>query len=112
MIFTFIVAINTGFYLESDHYVPERTMKKINAVTSAFMTNGIQQFITSFITFRRKLWERFQFIEEDTVENVLTMEELRRPMKWILLLWVLAVVIFFIEIIIFKCRQLFATIMI
>lgn len=70
------------------------------------------QLFRDLWTILRLNWERFESSDEDGVEHILTIEELKRPMTLLFWLWASATAIFIIEIIISKCRQLFETLMI
>lgn len=100
-------AINTRFFLQSDHSVPDRTLRMIDHLTSPIMENGLHQFYQSFNTFRRQLiYRNFSSIEDDSSDRALTMEQLMRPTKFVFYLWGLAVIIFVAEIIVGKLRNL------
>lgn len=98
-------AISAAFYLQSDHYVPERLLNKIDKRTSAMMENGMHQFYTSFTNFLRKLFARQFARSDDDDSQALTMSQLKRPMIFIFGLWGVAIIVFIAEIIIFKWKN-------
>lgn len=87
-------------------YASERTLKKIDKVTSSMMSSGLYQFYISFAEYKQKLAERVKSAQdEDDNFRALTMDQLKRPMLFIFGLWSLAVVIFIMEHIISKWKH-------
>lgn len=97
--------------MKSDHYVPERFIKKVDKMTSSLAESGLYTFFVSFSEFSRKFVERaYLNREEEDEENmqVLTVKQLQRPMILIFYLWGLAVITFVAEIILVKLRKWFS----
>lgn len=100
-------AINTRFYLQSDHFVPNRTFQIIDQSTSSIMENGLYRFYASLNAFRRKLIYRNSTpIEDDFSDRALAMEQLIRPMMFVFYLWGLSVIAFVAELIVSKWRNM------
>lgn len=98
------------FYMKSEYYVPERFIEKVDGMTSSLAESGLYTFFVSFSEFSRKFVERPYLNrdvgEEDDVQ-VLTVEQLQRPMILIFFLWALAVIIFIAEVIWIKLKNWF-----
>lgn len=90
----------TPFYSEAYHNRSERQSKKIDHATKTMMASGLNQFYTSLAKHQQKYHSRatpyLEQNEEDTFQ-VLTMEQLRRSMMFIIGLWALALIIFIAE---------------
>lgn len=105
--------MNAPFYLGSDHHVTEQQLRKIDRATSSMMSSGLYEFYTSYAEFKRRIMKpwcvgpcpRHTHDSDDDDLQVLTMEQLRRPMMLIFGLWALAAVIFVIEYIISKVNN-------
>lgn len=96
-------SIISPFFLESDHYIADRTMKMIDKTTSSMMENGLFKFYTSLASFKQKFIERNSQHENDF--QALSMNELKRPMKLLLGLCAFATFIFLFEFAISKWRN-------
>lgn len=107
LILLFIIylgSINSQFFLESDHYVPERVFKKIDQATSLMMESGLYQFYTSLAAFKQKFVEQTYSNQDDDDDNLqaLTMQQLKRPMFLLFSLWAVAKAIFIAEMLVAK----------
>lgn len=102
LIFFTLGTISTQFYLESENYVPDRMMKKIDKATSSFVENGLRQFYESLVDFRQKLIDRVHLSQLDDDIQALTFEQLRRPMILVFCLWGITIIILILEIFISK----------
>lgn len=92
--------------MDSGRYVTERQRKVVDRSSSALMESGLYQFYTSFGAYKQKLFERMLTSpEEDDDLQVLTFQQLGRPMVFIFGLWALAIIIFITEHIISKWRK-------
>lgn len=91
--------------LEAYRLVPEREIKKIDDTTSKMMENGLYQFYKYFSEYLLQLHHRTLSNENDDEIQVLTMDQLKRPMMVILGLWGLAMAIFIMEHIIRKWKE-------
>lgn len=90
------------FHLESDHYVTDRTIKKLDQTTSFMVENGIHKFYLSLAIFKQKLIDRAYLEQIDDDFQALTVEQLKRPMILLFYLWGMATIIFIAEMTIFK----------
>lgn len=93
----------SGFYLESNHHVPEHILNKINKASGAFMENGLRQFYTTHSQFIMQLKStrvdqlKHEVQQVKEVNLALTMEQLGRPLKLAAYLWAFALIIFIVE---------------
>lgn len=95
----------SSFYLDSVGYVSDRVLARLNKVTSLMMESGLNHFYVSLTRFRRNFLERSFLDEEYDDFHALTIDQLRRPMILVLCLWMVALIIFIIEILIIKYRS-------
>lgn len=89
--------MNTQFYLQSNHYVPDRMLKNIDKTTSLMMESGLHQLYTSMTDFKQKLVDRVYAIVESEDFRALTMEQLKRPLILLFCLWGVALIVFIAE---------------
>lgn len=100
------IDFNVLLYLDSNWYVPERQHKQIDKSPSALMESGLHKFYTSFSAYKQKLFERESPNSEDDDDlQVLTIQQLKRPMIFISGFWALAIIIFITEHIISGWRK-------
>lgn len=99
-------AVSSPYYLVSDHYIPDRMLKKIDRTTSAMMENGLNQFFSAFTEFKRKLVARanLNIADEDDFQ-ALSIDQLKKPVILMVGFCGIAVIIFIVEVIIFKVKQ-------
>lgn len=90
------------FFLESDHHVPERIIKRLDHATSSMVENGLHKFYLSLAIFKQKLIDRAYLEQIDDDSQALTIEQLKRPMIVLFYLWGTATIIFICEMTIFK----------
>lgn len=91
--------------MQSDHYVPERMLNKIDKMTNSMMENGMNQFYLSFTTFQRKLFGRAFVKPDEDDSQALSMSQLKRPMIVLLGLLGVAVIVFVAEKVMSKWRN-------
>lgn len=96
---------NSQFFLESDHYVPERVINKLDKTTSSMMENGLHEFYLSLAIFKQKLIDRAYLEQIDDDFKALTAEQLKRPMIVLSYLLGVAMIIFITECIISKWKH-------
>lgn len=101
---SFSDAINSSFFLVSDHYVTERLSKIINKATSLMIEHGLYSFFTSINDFKRNILfrENSNHDDIDDDDRALTLEQLKRPIILIVCLWTAALFAFVVEVIIDK----------
>lgn len=104
-IFAFLGAVISPIYLESDHYIPDRTLQRIDRMTSSMMEYGLFEFYTNFAAFKQKFIERIYLSEEDGDPQALTMGQLKRPAILLVALCAFAAIILIVEIVIFKWQN-------
>lgn len=105
-ILIFIGGIATYYYYQSDRYIPDRMLERIEKASSSMMENGLYQFFTSFVAFQRKLFEQSYNSKSDEDDMLpLTFEQLIRPLFLVFSLWGISIVIFAIEIMVYKWRN-------
>lgn len=98
-------AVGSPFYLESDHYVSNRLLDRIDKMTSSMMESGLHAFYMSLNSFKQQFFERAYFSQTDDEFRALTTQQLKRPMILIFGLWVLAVVVFMGEVCVIRWNQ-------
>lgn len=106
LLFIFTGAVRYQFYLDSNRYISERFIKKVDTLTSSIMENGLYQFFVRISDFKRKFILRDDSSDDDDDTEVLTIQQLKRPMILVFCLWSAAIFIFIAEIIVSKYRQM------
>lgn len=102
----FLGEILNPLYLQSNRYAPERMLDRINRVTSSMMENGVHNFYTSIVAFKSKIFQRIHYAQLPNDDmQALTAKQLIRPMILVFSLWGMAVILFIVEIIIFKWKK-------
>lgn len=96
--------INSQFVLESNHYVTERLLKKIDRLTSSMIENGLHQYFAATDAFKRNFHDIEYSNVKDEEFKELTIDQLKRPMILMVGLVILATVILIIQIIVFKLK--------
>lgn len=97
--------VSSQFYLQSEHYVPDRMLKKIDRATGSMMENGLHEFYTSLASFKMKLILRIYSMVEHEDFRALSVEQLKRPLILLFCLSAAAMIIFIAEIIISKWKS-------
>lgn len=79
-------------------------LKKVDKTTSSMMENGLSQFFLSFTEFKRKILHRANSDAEDDDDfKAMSFEQLKRPLILLFGICGMAIVIFIVEVIIFRC---------
>lgn len=95
--------MNSPYFLKSNYdYVPIRLMNKIDTVTESIAENGLKTFYISMDTFKRNFFQK-TFLEHEVDESeALTLDQLKRPMMLVFILWGVAIIIHLIQKFVFK----------
>lgn len=73
-------------------------------MTASMMESGLIQLYKSLATFKQKLIDRAFTIANVDNFRALTMEQLERPLILLSCIWVAAIIVFIVEVIIFKWK--------
>lgn len=103
--FCLIGAINSRYYLESDEYVPERILKKIDKTTSSMIESGFHKFFSSFWAFTEKIASIKLRNPENYIFQALTIKQLIRIVILLLYLLSISSIFFAFEVIIHKWNR-------
>lgn len=95
----FVGELTDSYYLESDHYVPERILKKINIITSLMIENGLNEFYKSYEHFLDTVYVDHYYYKSDGEIKLdqMTMLQLKRAVYLVLCLYGMAVIVFMCE---------------
>lgn len=105
-LFLFSGALYAQYYLESDRYISERMLKKVDKATSSMAENGLHRFYTSLSDFRQQLLNRNQLIrEEEEAIHALTLQQIQKITFYLFLYWCISAIAFIAEIIISKWKK-------
>lgn len=96
----------TANFLKSDEYIPERMVNKIDETTSSMMENGLYNFYKSFYTFMLEL-RQSKILKQNghNDEKGLTMDQMMFPFILYLVCLSICLIVFLIEIIVFKLKN-------
>lgn len=96
------------YSLTSNQYISERTITKIDKVTSSLAEHGFYQFYQSIADFAKKKWSQKFYMSsrnsnnEDDLFQAIAVEQFKKPISIVLYLNGIATIIFIAEIFIFK----------
>lgn len=97
--------ISSQFALDSNHYVTERLVRKIDGLTSLMIENGLNEYFASMDAFKRNFHDMKYSRVKDEEFKELTIDQLKRPMILMVGLLIFATVIFIIQIIVSKLKS-------
>lgn len=96
-LFVILGEIPDPYYLVSEYYVPDRLMKRINNVTISMIESGLDKFFKSYTAFVQMMF-RAKYVEDDVdALQPLTLQQLKRPMLFIVSLYGVATIVFMLE---------------
>lgn len=99
------------YYLESNRYVADRLLKKVDHVASAMMESGLNKFYKEIVTFNQHLMDRDSLNQNENINfAALNIKQFQRNLCLFLCYIVISLLIFCVEVIVCKlfrwnCRQ-------
>lgn len=97
--------MNFPYFLESDHYVPNQLLDKIDTVSKSIAENGLQKFYMSMDIFMRNFIKQKILNDEVDESEALTLVQLKRPLMLVFILWTVAIIIHLMQMIVLKIKN-------
>lgn len=102
--------IFSQYYFESNRYVPDRLLRKVDNVASALTESGLNRFYQEIVQFNQHLMTAKRLNQNENDNSALNSQQFQRLFMLFLYNLGIALLLFFVEVIIFKfnwwcCRQ-------